>query len=264
MVDDDVDEVEEGEIVGDEEEKVEDSFPENFAGDVEGKLDEMGEMIGDDSVSVQPGINVVPGNCDLEHDDNQPPRVDFSLRECNEKPREEDTESANNISFGDLKKLIPNGCFGPFNSNNTIHSLRSPNAKVGLGREVGLSNMGDHEVGLSNMGDHLETLGQNIDFSGSYTKRRKLRNNSRSFDSCPPPPPIFEPDDHVIATQEINLNKSPTNPNISNSPLETAVFSTPEIIRTARIGQAIGFDIEADNEILVEAMGEVGVCNGNR
>ncbi|KAI3763654.1 hypothetical protein L2E82_13648 [Cichorium intybus] len=198
MIEDDVVEIEEGEIVGDEEEKVEDSFPENFAGDVDGKLDEMGEMIGDDSVFVQPFINVVHGNCGLEHDDNQPPRVDFSARECNEKLREEDTESTNNISFGDLKKLIPNGCFGPFNFSKAIHSPSSPIAEI---------------------------------------------------------------DEPAIVTQEINLNKSPTNPNTSSPLLDPAVVSTPEIIRTARIGHAIGFDIDANNEILIEAMGEVGVCN---
>ncbi|KAI3790270.1 hypothetical protein L2E82_03193 [Cichorium intybus] len=69
MIEDEEDEVEEGEIVGDDEEKVEDSFRRDTAGD--GKLDQAGELAGDDSGSIHESINGAHGENEKELGEDQ-------------------------------------------------------------------------------------------------------------------------------------------------------------------------------------------------
>ncbi|KAI3767471.1 hypothetical protein L2E82_17603 [Cichorium intybus] len=122
--------------------------------------------------------------------------------------------------------------------------------------------MGRDGENLNDAG-HLDPLGPDLEFTGSFTKRRKIRNSIQG-DKIFPPPPNFESVEPIVATQEINLNNSPSIPVSINAHTDPITSSTPEIVRTARIGRAIGFDIEGDNEILMAAMGETGACNHNR
>ncbi|CAI9295733.1 unnamed protein product [Lactuca saligna] len=219
MIEDEVDDIEEREIVGDDTEKVEDYFR---------------------------GITNEPGESQL-------PLGKSPLVVNNENSKIDNLNSSDNNSFGELKNLIPNGCFGPFNSKWVSPSNGGPEVDKTIGLDFGKLN----EAG------HLDTLGPDLDFIGSYSKRRKIKNNDlcdRNF----PPPPNFESEAPQMDTQIIKLNKSPSNPASNNVHLDPTIISIPEIVRTTRIGRSIGFDIDEENMILIEAMDETGACNHTR
>ncbi|KAI3525529.1 hypothetical protein L1887_04382 [Cichorium endivia] len=133
--------------------------------------------------------------------------------------------------FGENFDLLK-GCFGPFTFTAGVGHSRS-------------------------------SLGHNLDFEGSYIKRRRIRMGRGSFNtqnvdlpngekSFFNPPPV---DPHP----PIDLNTSPF-ASISDWPCATTTATSliPEIERTAEIGRLVGFDIEKENVILKEVMGEAG------
>ncbi|KAI3504304.1 hypothetical protein L1887_32875 [Cichorium endivia] len=103
----------------------------------------------------------------------------------------------------------------------------------------------------------------NLDFSGSFIKRRRLRMGRGSFNTQvvdlptaekfpfqPPPIDVHSP---------IDLNNSPTASHCDPPQNSSDVIPLiPEIERTAEIGRMVGFDIAKDNDILKEIMGEAG------
>ncbi|KAI3737932.1 hypothetical protein L2E82_27949 [Cichorium intybus] len=124
------------------------------------------------------------------------------------------------------------GCFGPFTFT------------AGAGHSGSLSS-------------------HNLEFCGSFIKRRRLRMGSGSFNTqvvdlsnvekfpLQPPP--------INLQSPIDLNNSPTASH-SDPPQDTSdvLPLIPEIERTAEIGRLVGFDIAKDNVILKEFMGEAG------
>ncbi|KAI3764345.1 hypothetical protein L2E82_14352 [Cichorium intybus] len=251
MIEDDEDEIEDGEIVGVDTENVEDSFRGTTAG--EEFADQSREMVGDAPAPMQPSINYSHEKNRSNPGEPQQPLRNSPTVVNSGYSKEDNSLASDNLSFGDLKNLIPNGCFGPFNSKWATPPHGGPVNSENVGQDFGKLN----DTG------HLDTLGPNAEFSGSYAKRRKIRNITQA-DRNIPPPPNFESDEPPMDTQEINFHKSPSHPVSNNTHFDPTIISTPEIMRTARIGRAIGFDIDGDNEILIAAMGETGACNHNR
>ncbi|KAI3751029.1 hypothetical protein L2E82_22028 [Cichorium intybus] len=179
MFGDDTDDIEDGEIVGDETVAVEDSFRRETVGD--GIPDQAGETRGDGSDSQQPFINCMhgkPGN--MLGESHQPGGV--SSPEMNSANiKKFDPNESDNVSFGELKKMIPNGCFGPFNHNRVVPPPAGP---------IGDVCMDQDSVRNISLGG-MDTMGPDRDFTGSYTKRRRIR-VSDQCDGNIPPPPNFE------------------------------------------------------------------------
>ncbi|KAI3522755.1 hypothetical protein L1887_00805 [Cichorium endivia] len=202
MHEDSSDEYKESEIIADDVDKVEDSFAPDNAGAGDVRLEQETVKVNDDS---NPVINDAYGKKDNYHGEPHQPLGELSSggKYDSDKRNNNDRDNLNNsdnISFGELKILVPNGCFGPFNQNWAVSPPAGPNGVILMGR-----------VSTNNEGG-VDSLGPELNFT---------------------------------ATSHLNPD----------------VDATPEIVRTVRIGRAIGFDIDVDNDILIDAMGETGVQN---
>ncbi|KAI3791374.1 hypothetical protein L2E82_05142 [Cichorium intybus] len=256
MQEDSSDEVEEGEIIADDIDKVEDSFLRDNTGAGDGQSEQETERVNDDS---DPVINDVHGKNDNYHGEPHQPLAELSLggNFDSDKVNDNNIDNLNksdNISFGELKNLVPNGCFGAFIQNGAVSSPVGPNGVIIMGQ---MSANNEASMGC------MDAMGPELNFTGSFSKRRKIRANEQCIRSIPPPP-TFNVDKPMLPEPELNLNNSPANSATATPHLNPDVDATPEIVRTVRIGRVIGFDIDVDNDILIDAMGETGVQNVTR
>ncbi|KAI3698922.1 hypothetical protein L2E82_42844 [Cichorium intybus] len=235
------DEYEEGEIIVDEVDKVEDSFLPDNAGAGDGRSEQETAKVNDDS---NPDINDVHGEKDNYHGEPHQPLGELSSGRNYDSDKRNNNDNGNlnnsdNISFGELKILVPNGCFGPFNQKGAVSTPVGPNGVILMGW-----------ISTNNEGG-MDSLGPELNFTGSYSIRRKIRSTELGIRSLPPPPPQnFNTDIPMAPEPELNLNNSPANSATATPLLNPDVDVTPEIMRTVRIGRAIGFNIDVDNDIL--------------
>ncbi|KAI3750627.1 hypothetical protein L2E82_21330 [Cichorium intybus] len=157
-------------------------------------------------------------------------------------------EARDHCNFDQIRDGFPEGCFGPFPFNP---NLGAPSEPIVGGVESGKQNLAQ-EGGL--------------EFSGSFIKRRRNRINrnlsnitssspSFSFDL----PPVIESRIPVQpSSSSIDLNRDPLR--IPHSPEGALPLSEVEL--TAEIGQMLGFEVNKDDAVLVEAVGQSGEHNG--
>ncbi|KAI3723551.1 hypothetical protein L2E82_35204 [Cichorium intybus] len=149
-------------------------------------------------------------------------------------------------------------------SDPTTDNLNNSNVGPGFGENFdllkGCFGLFTFTAGAGHSGSFSS---HNLDFGGSYIKRRRLGMGRGSFNpqivdlpnaekclSQPPPADLHPP---------IDLNTSPTashSDRPQNAPVATPLI--PEIERTAEISRLVGFDIVKDNVILKEIMGAAG------
>ncbi|KAI3724293.1 hypothetical protein L2E82_36065 [Cichorium intybus] len=152
---------------------------------------------------------------------------------------------------GSFNSWVQNGCFGPFPYM----------ANVGLG---------DGSVPRADL--DLDSYQNN--FGGSFIKRRRIKvalNAANTPDDQFTPNLDNHPEIHIqtqslensnAPSSSIDLNRNPPlgMPGISND--ESPQPEVPEVELTAEVGKSVGFEIDKDNPILVEALGEAGVQTG--
>ncbi|CAH1444381.1 unnamed protein product [Lactuca virosa] len=118
---------------------------------------------------------------------------------------------------GLLNKLAKSGCFGPF-----------PNNVYGNGSQS----------------DEPE-----INFNSAQDKRRRLMRNDREVD--------FDSSDPVMPLPYLDLNRTPIPSQIPLPDIKVdSPSSSSEIRNTVEVGNILGFEIDGDNPILKEVLGE--------